>query len=547
MAWHIFKKDLILLWPVALLSALAQLGLNSLMFAADHDPQSQYLLLTARLFTAVVFLITTLAISLAVHQDPIPGTRQDWLVRPIRRGDLLLAKLLFVILAVQAPMLLGDLAEALAQGLPWQGAVGAALSRNLFILLTISLPALGFAAMTRNTAQFVGVGAAYFVALTAASFLLASVARINGQEQATNPLVWTGVAWIEQSASRLALAAGAVVALLLLYFRRRVVLARSLFPGFAALSALAVFLPWGWLFAVQQAASAAPASGQAIRVALESAAARYRPPPGSSPDDYALGAGQVQLRGRSSGDITVENQVRRAQGDATIFAPVSFRGLPVGALPWADRAVVTLSRGGRVVFEGRGDDLKLDPAPPGATARVGYEAIRIPALVFEAARNKPLTLAIDYSLTILTPRPAVYAAALGADIQAAGLGRCSTSRDSDGDDVELRCLSSARTPSCLSATLQDGLTGRRNPDTLICAPDYSPYNSRPFPDAINRFEIEAPFRDRFGVGRYPVSGPQLGQARLVLTRYEPLLHLTRRVQASQIRLADWTADAVRPR
>ena len=543
MAWHIFKKDLILLWPVGLLSALAQFALDALMFAADRDPGSQYLLLTARLFVLVVFLAITLAIALVVHQDPIPGTRQDWLIRPIRRRDLLLAKLLFVLAAVQLPMFLGDFVEALAQGIGWQPAVAAALLRNLYMLVALSLPAFGIAAMTRTTAQFVGAGLAYFIALTAASFLLSSVARISGAEQATNPLAWTGVAWIEQSASHLMLAAGAVIALLVLYFRRRLVLAWTFFPLFAAASAMAVLLPWTWIFAVQASASAAPAP--ALQLAVDLQAPRYAPLPGESSDNYALGAAQVQLRGRSAGDITVENKVRRGEGDVTVFVPVSFRGLSGGSMPWADRADVTLrTPDGKVVFAGRGDDLKMGPRT--ASAR-GYEAIRVPALAYEAAKDKPLTVEIDYSLTVLQPQPAVSAPALGADGRLPGLGRCTTSRDSDGDDVVLRCLQAGQAPSCVSVTLQDPATGRQNPETLICAPDYAPFSARPFPDAISRFEVEAPFRDRLGVGTYPVSGPELGRARLILTRYHASEHLARRLTAGNIRLSDWTASGAAPR
>ena len=138
MAWHIFRKDLILLWPVVALSALAQFGLDALMFVADRSPDSQYLLLTARLFVIVVFLTIAFVIALGVHQEPIPGTRQDWLVRPIRRRDLLIAKLLFVLAAVHLPMFLGDLVEAMAQGLSWDQAAIAALSRNLYVLVTLS-------------------------------------------------------------------------------------------------------------------------------------------------------------------------------------------------------------------------------------------------------------------------------------------------------------------------------------------------------------------------------------------------------------------------
>jgi hypothetical protein len=39
----------------------------------------------------------------------VPGVSQDWLVRPIRRGDLLRAKLIFVVLVVEGPALLADL------------------------------------------------------------------------------------------------------------------------------------------------------------------------------------------------------------------------------------------------------------------------------------------------------------------------------------------------------------------------------------------------------------------------------------------------------
>lgn len=544
MAWHIFRKDLVLLWPLVALSALAQFGLDALMFMADRSPDSQYLLLTARLFVIVVFLTIALVIAQGVHQEAIPGTRQDWLVRPIRRWDLLVAKLLFVLAAVQLPMFLGDLVEAMAQGISWEQAATAALSRNLYVLVTISLPALGFAAMTRNTAQFVGVGVVYFIAITAATFLLSNVARINGQEQATNPLFWTGVAWVQQTLARVVLAVGAIVALLLLYFRRRVVLARSVFPVFAGLSVLATFLPWDWMFAVQQSASAAPAGSQAVGLAFDPQAPRYRPAPGENTDDYSVGAGQVQLRGRSAGDIAVENRVRRAQGDVTVFVPMRISGLPAGALAWADRATVTLrTQSGRVVFEGHGDDLKLDRTRSASPVTTAYEAIRIPALVYERSKDEPLMLEVDYSLSVLRPGAPVAAAALGADTQLPGFGRCTTGRDSDGDDVELRCLRAGRAPSCVSVTLSDMVSGQSNPDTLICAPDYSPYNARPFPDAISRFQVEAPFRDRLGLGNYPVGGAQLGRSQMVITSYEASRHVALRLTAPRVHLATWTASS----
>ena len=65
-------------------------------------------------------------ITLVVHQDPIPGISQDWLTRPIKRRDLFLAKLLFVVLFVQGPWWVTDLVQGLAPGFPFGESAAAA-------------------------------------------------------------------------------------------------------------------------------------------------------------------------------------------------------------------------------------------------------------------------------------------------------------------------------------------------------------------------------------------------------------------------------------
>jgi hypothetical protein len=543
MAWHIFKKDMVLLWPVVLLSALAQVGMDVLASAMDASPQLSYLRPLTQLAVAGVFLAIVFTTALGVQQEPIPGTSQDWLVRPIRRRDLFVAKLLFVVLAVQAPMLFADLIQVVTHGFSVGEALGAALARNLLIFLTVSLPALAFAAMTRSVGQFIAAGIAYLLATIAVTVVLSLTARLAGQEQVTNPLAWSGVAWIPQLAARIVLAAGAAVALLLLYRSRRIAVARSVFPVFALLSALATLLPWSWIFAIQQGAQAAPAGAQAS-VTFDSTAPRYRPAPGENADVYSAGAGQVQLRGRAASDVPAETRARNAQRDVTVYAPVRIAELPAGARPWADQAHVRLSDAdGKVVFEGRGDDLKTVGGGAGPNV-LAYVAIRVPGLLYQQAKDRSLTLQIDFSLSVLSPQPAQSMAALGADEALPGLGRCTSGRDSDGDEIELRCLTPRNPPSCLSAALDDPAAGRRNPEVLICAPNYAPYATRSFPDAFSRFEVEAPFRDRLGVAAYPVNADQLGRARVALTRYEASAHLVRRVAAAGLRLRDWTAAGI---
>src|SRR5437867_3622807 len=91
----------------------------------------------------------------SVHVDAIPGVRQDWLVRPIKRRDLLAAKLLFVILLVQGPILLTDFVGAAANGFPFAQSLSASLSHNVFWLATFYLPVLAFASLTRNFTEAV--------------------------------------------------------------------------------------------------------------------------------------------------------------------------------------------------------------------------------------------------------------------------------------------------------------------------------------------------------------------------------------------------------
>jgi hypothetical protein len=231
----------------------------------------------------------------------------------------------------------------------------------------------------------------------------------------------------------------------------------------------------------------------------------------------------------------VENQSRKATGDVTVFAPLQVRGLPDHALLWADRAVVRLKGAhGQVLFLGRGDDLKTE----GARA---YEAIRIPALLYEANKDRPLTLEIDYWWSVLAPGPILSAPALGADLKLGSLGRCTSGRDEDGDEIALRCTRPGRAPSCLTTWLDDPAAGRRNPEARVCSPDYAPIVMRPFPDALSRFEVDAPFRDRLGVAAYPVGGAQLASARIVVQPYRAVAHGRREVNASGVRLASWTA------
>ena len=59
------------------------------------------------------------------------------------------------------------------------------------------------------------------------------------------------------------------------------------------------------------------------------------------------------------------------------------------------------------------------------------------------------------------------------------------------------------------------------------------------PDALDRFGGRLPFFDPSGLIRYPVGGPQLSEAHVLVTAFQPAEHFVRRVVISAVRLEDW--------
>src|SRR5260370_15736125 len=185
MVRHILKKDWMLLWP--LVTALAVLQ-GFLAFAR----LSTGLFLTGLPIvpgSLLELLAAATVITLVVHQDPIPGARQDCLVRPITRRDLFLAKLLFVVVFVQGPWWATDLLQGLANGFSFGQSAAAATACAVWVLLTLSLPVLAFAALTATmTETFVAALGAFAVVI---AFLITS-----GLLGAHSPAALTGYAWV---------------------------------------------------------------------------------------------------------------------------------------------------------------------------------------------------------------------------------------------------------------------------------------------------------------------------------------------------------------
>ena len=127
---------------------------------------------------------------------------------------------------------------------------------------------------------------------------------------------------------------------------------------------------------------------------------------------------------------------------------------------------------------------------------------------------------------------------LNGEVRSSVFGWCKTKLDADGDEITLGCVTTRAAPTCVTVTLENPLNGRRNPPAGGCAPDYTPYPTHVYPDALSQFGFGIPFRDPQRLARYPVDGVQLGQAKVILQSYRPVAHFTRQLVIADIRLGD---------
>jgi hypothetical protein len=523
MVRHILKKDWILLWPLVTALAVLQGLLAMARFTGG---------LFKGLPTVPMSLLELVAaatvIALVVHQDPIPGIRQDWLVRPIARRDLFLAKLLFVVVLVQGPWFLTDMLQGLANGFPFGQSLAAAGACAIWVLLTVSLPVLAFAALTSSMTETFVAGLGVFAIMI--GFLI-----VPGLVGATDSTALTGFEWVPTLVREALLLAASAGVLVLQYGWRHTWAARILFAGTLFAGLCAPFLPWSTTFRLEQLLTASSRDDHGIAVVFAPDAGKFRPAPGQGLDDV------VEKPGVGPVDVAEENQRRRAEGARTVFLPLLLSGLVPDSRLLADHSEVRITgRDGHTVYQGTGNDLELRAA--GANANV-HQGIRVPGAVFSRFKADLLDVELDYSFTLFRADTTYALPARDGDRRMPGIGWCATKVDDAGIRIMFRCLQPGERPSCMAIVLEHTPTRQRNPEVSLCAPNYSPYPGHAFPDAIDRFGGRLPFYDPSGLIHYPVGGLQLAEARVLVTAFRPTGHFVKHLLVPGIRLQDWEAQA----
>jgi hypothetical protein len=515
MSWHIFRKDWRLMRPLAVATAVTQVLVALVIRHAEPFPMRKDLSAFAALLTFGLAVGMTLLIVLTIQQEAIPSVNQDWLVRPVKRRDLLLGKLFTLVLLIHGPIIAVHLLQGLAEGFPFGSVLYATLVSNFEIALCYSLPVMAIAAMTKSVVEAI---------LFALATLLGCVlVRLVISE----PTGTTGLLWIWRSVSHAELLLVTIAVLLWQYFRRGTHQSRALFVGGLLLFTIIPALPWQPAFAIQQWFAANSQASRMVTVDVDA-----QPRPG------ATGAADLdrQLLEEDSGG---KKGKESANGNVAIVLPLRFSGLPGGGLLHADRTAVRLVRAdGTTVYRGLGHVFDL-PAAAADGAGTVRQVVEIPAAVYAKVADQPLRLEMDYYATLLRPTTLPPIPAVNGAQRLTGFGWCASRMDSKNTAVEVGCRQAGALPFCISMTLQQAGGALRNPEKFVCELNYEPVPLRFSVDPIDHVEAELPWRDPAGLGHFPLDATQLQGAQVVIRVYEPEDHFSRQVVVPQFRLREW--------
>lgn len=529
MIWHIFKKDLRLLWLFGVVAAILQFAIVAVhlklgVFEEQPVFSSLLLLLESIMYFGVAVLVATL-----VHEDSIVGSRQDWLVRPIRRRDLLAAKLLFLLFAVQLPMLLAAIIGGLANGFPLPASLFAALSQNVYFLIGFTLPIFAFVSLTGSIAEALGSAVVLVVA-----YILGTEALILPTSRSPlGPTSGTGMAWIPLTWRFAVYFVAALAILVLQYFRRATRASRLVLAATVVICLLTELVPWNAVFAWQKATAPAPRVADSIEV-------RFDPTPGHF---------QPTAEGSAARSAAIFRPVRRNEvnEDTVLHIPLVFRGIPSGSILKIDRIVARLTAPNTtreqtisVIGDPGGFEVPNDDQNASEPQLVN-EILHVRGNSYTRLKDTSVTLELDYSATLLNLSSTRSIPADNGDLRIDGLGHCETRLNDSRTEVEFRCLGIGNTSQCTTAQLQDPATGLHNPPLHGCRDDYNPYYGRyKPPDTIMHTGFDFDFRDPSGLINYPVNESMVDNSQVIVKNYRVTGHFTMHLTIPGMRLADWS-------
>ena len=559
MIWHIFKKDLRLMWLLVAAVLLVAALESGLRIAAATIALGPFVFLLT-LLPIVVMLGIAFVTVIVVQQDNLVGDRDDWLIRPIPSRSVLAAKLLFVALALHAPLLLIDILELVRTGISVQQSFSPAISHQLVLFCLFTTPSLMIGATTRSL-----VGALTFsVAIVVLFFLIILIAINFGVNPSASP-IGTGYSWVVAWTIGLTYVVIFICLAGFQFYRRRETVSRI--GGVAVTAAAFVLLwcfPWGAALRAQQWIDGSPVSDEPILLAFSPDLS-----PQTSVTDQTTGKhgspvddGGVLAPFKLGRDFTILDLV---SGIHRVVLPVQIDGLPAGAVLASDRGTFQVANAnGKIIFATNGSVCAhVDRGGSGfacvAAELHGHQGLTdhgtmrgefllpLPTTLYEEIKDQPVRITAHFTLTLLQQSKPQLMRAVNDKKLIQGIGGCTTGIDRDADEIEFRCMTAVRQPSCIAVSLQDPRTGSRNPGLFGCDLDYAPFPANWMPPAlVKRGGADLPFLDPDGLAHYPVDTSQINDAQVVIVTYVPKVHFNRQLVMPTIRLVDWDYREKKP-
>lgn len=516
MILHIVKKDWRLLrWlaiglmALAIVAELARYRLHTVGYYGHSQPLDILLVLGWALLIVAV-----------VHQDAIPGTRQDWLTRPIKRFDLLAAKLVFVLALVHAPSFIANVTDVLAAGFSLSQAIGAAAARSATLFLAVTLAVLALAAVTKNMYEFAIQAIVLAVLIELGRSIIGGLTGVF-----CAGACGTGMSWIGTLASFSVLTVCAAAVLVLQYFKRGATRWSYLLIALGAIGVvLAYRLPWSTALALQQRITGTPSVPSDVAVAMDLARTNVVPLDINSPEYAEVLRARSSLIGEASDEELRAQLLGRLRPGMTMALPLRVTGRRDGTVLWADRIEARLvDADGDVLYERRADEL---PPNPGRDA---VQTLFVESWFLDRFGDRRFAVELDYAFTLLEPAGELVLPAAGGEARFASNERCTTEPLRNRSAVRLHCLTLQR-PPCYAVAAEQRSTGARGAERLICGPSYAPFKSGV--RLFDSFAIDVPFAE----------GAQLDDWVLRYTAFEASEHFERRVSTPPLNLTDWLID-----
>ncbi|HEX6396522.1 MAG TPA: alpha/beta fold hydrolase, partial [Steroidobacteraceae bacterium] len=454
----ILRKDLLSLYPLALLTAL--------LFAADVFILRWELVPLWAEFRPLLLIVMEALATLAVFQLDAPVSLvDDWLCRPVPRRELVAAKLAFLVTVIYLPGALATFIANLCLGASFiESLQDALLLRDeYFPYLALVLPLLLLTALvTRTLVQGIGLLIALFVCMFMIPTPFVHAPDTSSLAFGDDALLGAGLGWLSLAPAKLLPPLLAALGFWLVYARRRILQARVLLGVTACVTVLLFLLPmwllpWTTVMAAQTTLNAAEPGPDVQHVYLRPTRTCF---PATRLGEIARDPAFNAAREASGVRLWSNEDLRDSGPDSIAFlTSVEPRRVPPDWRVKLNYVQADYFAGGATPV------VSLRPATyaPGLS-----HAWVLPASAMAKLAGADMSLRLNYSFTLLQPRNFSLPTD-GRHHRLPGLGYCSAELDATFNRIDVECFTAFRRPAQLSAEL-DGIAASR----ASVPPDISP-------------------------------------------------------------------------